>query len=65
MLRPNGFDVNATSIITYADSTRERNFMAIGGEFYLATDSIHSTLSYDSALVYFDKQTGILETLSG
>jgi hypothetical protein len=59
MLRPNGFDginVNATSIITYVDSTRERNFMAIGGESYLATDPIHNTISYDSTLVYFDKQ---------
>jgi hypothetical protein len=65
-LRPNGFDgvkVNATSTITYSGSTRERNFMAIGGESYLATDPTHSTLRYDTTLVYFDKQTGMLETL--
>lgn len=66
LLRPNGFDgvtVNASSTITYADSVRERNFMAIGGESYLATDPTHSTLRYDTTLVYFDKQTGMLETL--
>ena len=66
LLRPNGFDgvkVNATSTIAYADSARERNFMGIGGESYLATDPTHSTLRYDTTLVYFDKQTGMLETL--
>ncbi|HEX7483058.1 MAG TPA: hypothetical protein VF350_06295 [Candidatus Bathyarchaeia archaeon] len=66
LLRPNGFDgltVNASSTITYAASTRERNFMSIGGESYLATDPTHSTLRYDTTLVYFDKQTGMLETL--
>lgn len=66
LLRPNGFDgvtVNASSPITYAASTRERNFMSIGGESYLATDPTHSTLRYDTTLVYFDKQTGMLETL--
>ena len=66
LLRPNGFDgvtVNASSPITYSGSTRERNFMSIGGESYLATDPTHSTLRYDTTLVYFDKQTGMLETL--
>jgi hypothetical protein len=66
LLRPNGFDgirVNASSIITYAASTRERNLMSIVGEFYLATDPTHSALRYDTTLVYFDKQTGMLETL--
>ncbi len=66
LLRPNGFDgvkVNATSTITYTGGARERNFMAIGGESYLATDPTHSTLRYDTTLVYFDKQTGMLETL--
>jgi hypothetical protein len=65
-LRPNGFDgvkVNASSTITYANSARERNFMAIGAESYLATDPTHSTLRYDTTLVYFDKQTGMLDTL--
>ena len=66
LLRPNGFDgvtVNASSTITYADSSRERNFMGIGAESYLATDPTHSTLRYDTTLLYFDKQTGMLETL--
>jgi hypothetical protein len=65
-LRPNGFDgvtVNASSTITYANSVRERNFMAVGAESYLATDPTHSTLRYDTTFVYFDKQTGMLETL--
>ncbi len=66
LLRPNGFDgitVNASSIVPYADSSRERNFMAVGAESYLATDPTHSTLRYDTTLLYFDKQTGMLETL--
>jgi hypothetical protein len=65
-LRPNGFDgvtVNASSTITYANSARERNFMAVGAESYLATDPTQSTLRYDTTFVYFDKQTGMLETL--
>jgi hypothetical protein len=66
LLRPNGFDmvtVNASSPITYAGGSRERNFMALGAESYLGTDPTHSTLRYDTTLVYFDKQTGMLETL--
>ena len=65
-LRPTGFDgvtVNATDTITYLNSTRTRNYMSVGGESYLATDPTHSTLRYDTTIVYFDKQTGMLETL--
>jgi len=67
LLRPSGFDgltVNATGTITTGTgSTRERNFMSIGGESFLATDPSHNTLRYDTTIVYFDKQTGMLETL--
>jgi hypothetical protein len=66
LLRPNGFDgvkVNASSTITYASTTRERNFVGIGGESYLVTDPTRSTLRYDTTLIYFDKQTGMLESL--
>ena len=66
LLRPNGFDgvnVNASSTRTYASTARERNFMGIGTESRLITDLTGSTLRYDTTLVYFDKQTGMLETL--
>ncbi len=66
LLRPNGYDgvtVNASSTITYADSSRERNYMALGRESYLVTDPTQSTLRYDTTILYFDKQTGMLETL--
>ncbi|TFH22568.1 hypothetical protein E4G67_04210 [Candidatus Bathyarchaeota archaeon] len=66
LLRPNGFDgvnVNASSPITYASTARERNFMAIGVESRDIRDPTGSTLRYDTTLVYFDKQTGMLETL--
>lgn len=65
-LRPTGFDhvtVNATDTMTYLNSTRTRNYMSVGGESYLATDPTHSTLRYDTTIVYFDKPTGMLETL--
>ena len=56
LLRPNGFDgvtVNASSTITYANSARERNFMAIGGESYPATrpNTQHTTLRYHTILL--------------
>ena len=65
-LRPTSADtvtVNASDTVTYLDSTRTRNFMSVGGESYLATDPTHSTLRYDTTIVYFDKQTGMLENL--
>lgn len=67
LLRPSGYDgitVNTTDTKTYADSTRERNFMFTGGESFLATDPTQNTLRYDFIRVYFDKQTGMLETLT-
>ena len=67
LLRPTGFDgltVNLTNTKTYAASTRERNFMSIDTESYLVTDPTGSTQRYDSTVVFFDKQTGMLETLT-
>ena len=65
-LRPTSADtvvVNASDTMDYADSSRVRNYMSIGGESQLATDPTKSTLRYDSILVYFDKQTGMLESM--
>jgi hypothetical protein len=67
LLRPQGFDgvkVNATDTQTYATSMRARNFFFMENEFYDVNDPTHNTLRYDYTGVYFDKQTGMLETLS-
>lgn len=66
LLRPTGFDgltVNLTDTKAYTDSTRERNFWFIENQFFDVNDPTHSTLRYDYTGVYFDKQTGMLETL--
>jgi hypothetical protein len=66
LLRPSGSDgvkVNASATVTYFDSTRERNFLTIGAESYLATDPTQSTRRYDTTIIYFDKPTGMLQTL--
>jgi hypothetical protein len=65
-LRPTSADdvvVNATNTMDYANSSRVINYMATGGESRLGTDPTGSTLRYDSILVYFDKQTGMLESM--
>jgi hypothetical protein len=67
LLRPSGFDkqvVNATITKTYADSTRVINFWFIESQFENTEDPTHSTLRDDLTRVYFDKQTGMLETLN-
>jgi hypothetical protein len=67
LIRPtvnDGLIVNLTETKTYADSTRERNFWYIENEFYDVNDPTHNTLRYDYTGVYFDKQTGMLETLN-
>lgn len=66
-LRPNGFDgqiVNKTDTQTYASSTRDRNFFEVANEFWNVNDPTHNTLRYDYMSVYFDKQTGMLQTLT-
>jgi hypothetical protein len=67
LLRPKGFDgvkVNMTDTQTYATSMRTRDFFSMENEFYDITDPTHNTLRYDFTSVYFDQQTGILETLT-
>jgi hypothetical protein len=67
LLRPKGADgliVNSTDTKTYANSTRQRNHFDIGNVFYDVNDPTYSTQRYEYDQVYFDKQTGILETLT-
>ena len=67
LLRPIGFDkqiVNATASQTYANSTRPRNFWFIESQFEDTRDPTHSTLMDVLNQIYFDKQTGMLDTLN-
>jgi hypothetical protein len=67
LLSPKGFDgltVNATDTKTYADSTRTRNFWQIENQFTDITDPTGNTMRDDYIGIYFDKQTGMLETLT-
>jgi hypothetical protein len=67
LIRPNGYDgltVNLTDTKTYADSTRARNYWFIDNEFFDVNDPTHNTLRYDITGVWFDKQTGILVSLT-
>jgi hypothetical protein len=67
LLRPKGADglvVNSTDTKTYANSTRQRNHFDIGNVFYDVNDPTYSTQRYEYDQVYFDKQTGVLETLT-
>jgi len=66
-IRPNGADlqiVNKTDTTTYANSDRSTNFFEVGNEFYDVNDPTHNTLRYDYMGIYFDKETGMLETLN-
>jgi hypothetical protein len=56
--------VNATDTKTYTDSTRQINFWFIENQFYDVNDPTRSTLRDDYTGVYFDKQTGMLDTLN-
>jgi hypothetical protein len=67
LLRPtvnDGLTVNLTDTKAYADSTRERNFWFIENQFFDVNDPTRNTLRDDYTGVYFDKQTGMLETLN-
>ncbi len=67
LTRPKGFDtvtVNATNVMDYANSSRPLNYMYTGGESKLMTDPSGSTLRYDSVNVYFDKKSGMLESMT-
>ena len=67
LLRPTGYDgliVNNTDTKTYADSTREINIWSIENQFFDMRDPTYGTQRYDYIRVYFDKQTGMLESLN-
>jgi hypothetical protein len=67
LLRPTGFDgltVNQTNTRTFADSTRTTNFWFIDNQFFDVNDPTQSTQKYDYTGVFFDKQTGMLDTLT-
>jgi len=67
LLRPKGFDtliVNSTGTQTYTSSTRQRNFWSIENVFTDINDPTGNTQRYDFMGVYFDKQTGMLDTLT-
>ena len=66
-LRPKGYDrliVNSTDTKQYADSARVRNFWSIDNSFFDTTDPTQSTWRLEHTSVYFDKQTGMLDTLT-
>jgi hypothetical protein len=67
LLRPTGFEglkVNFLDSKVYASGTRERNFWFIENQFFDINDPTRNTLRDDYTGVYFDKQTGMLETLT-
>jgi hypothetical protein len=67
LLRPHGADgliVNSTDTKTYANSTRIRNIWSLQNDFFDTTDPTYSTYRNEFTTAYFDKQTGMLETLS-
>jgi hypothetical protein len=67
LLRPDGDDqvrVNQTDSKTYATSTRIRNFFSLEGQFTNIQDPTGNTAQYRYDAVYFDKQTGMLESLT-
>ena len=66
-VRPSGNDgliVNSTDTETYANSTRQRNSWSLQNDFFDVNDPTYSTLQRKITTVFFDKETGMLETLS-
>ena len=66
-IHPTGSDrfiVNQTETKTYADTIRERNLWFEKYPLYDTNDLAHSKLDYGYSGLYFDKQTGVLETLN-
>ncbi|MCW4002772.1 MAG: hypothetical protein NWE95_02535 [Candidatus Bathyarchaeota archaeon] len=66
-VRPTGYDgvvVNDTDTKTYTSGTRDRNFFSTQGNFYDINDPTQSTWRIEYTGIYFDKQTGMLETLT-
>ena len=66
-VRPSGTDgliVNSTDTKTYADSTRQRDCWSIQNDFFDVSDPTYSTYQRKITTVYFDRTTGMLDTLS-
>jgi hypothetical protein len=67
-LRPTGADgliVNSTdSSKVYANSTRVRNYFSVQNSFFDVNDPTQSTWRNDLTSVYFDQETGMLDTLT-
>lgn len=64
---PKGFDgitVNATGTQTYADSVRTTCFFQVESQFTDMTDPTGNTQRDEYDGVYFDQQTGMLDTLT-
>lgn len=67
LLRPRGYDgliVNSTEYKTYANSTRVRNLSNLENAFFDTTDPTQSTWRNEIINIYFDQQTGMLDTLT-
>jgi hypothetical protein len=66
-LRPLGADgiiVEKTDVKTYASEARERNYWTLSDSFYDSTDPTMSSTRNELNSVYFDRQTGMLESLT-
>jgi len=67
LTRPGGYDqitVNGTDTQTFSTSTRARNHFQVSDQFYDTNDPTQSTYRNEFDDVYFDKQTGMLTTLT-
>lgn len=66
-LRPSGFDgktVNQTDIRQYASGTRATNYFTVSDQFLDIRDPTGSTQRYEIVNVYFDKETGMMVSLT-
>jgi hypothetical protein len=59
-----GFIVNSTGTQTFATSRRVRNYWSIESQFVDTNDPTGNTMRDDFMGVYFDKQTGMLDSLT-
>lgn len=67
LTRPGGFDkitVNQTDTQAYASSSRTRDYFSVSNQFYDVTDPTHSTFRDEFDTVWFDQQTGMLQSLT-
>ncbi|MDR0373656.1 MAG: hypothetical protein LBI79_08945 [Nitrososphaerota archaeon] len=66
-LRPLGYDgltVDVVETVSYASGPRVRNGWSLQDQFVDMTDSTGSRIRTETNIVYFDKQTGMLDTLT-